>query len=145
MVFVRRELGNADADLFLPFVAILVQFGQKHPHPGMRVVEALFDGKTVRFPAFPDELVVSGQNIGPVTGYDVVDLLRYLIAEQRAFGPLVPLLRFDLALGVNLGRYALRGNAGVDRGLSLSGNFRFLAKENDAERFSFHTAAVLGL
>ena len=141
VVFVRGQLGNADADLLLPLVAILVQFGQKHPRTGVGVGKALFYGKTIRLPAFLDELIVSGQNIGPVTGDDVVDLHGHLIAEQRPFGPLVPLFRFDLALGVHLGRYALRGNAGVDRGFAFSGYFGFLAKENDAESFSFHHAA----
>ncbi len=104
MIFIRRELGNTYADLFLSFVAVLRKFRQKHPRPADFVFHAFFYGETVRLPAFLDKTVVGGKDIGTVGGYDTVDLHRNVIPQHTAFQTLVPMLGFYLASGVDFGR-----------------------------------------
>lgn len=99
----------------------------------------MFDRKAVRHFTLFDQLLVGRKDIGPVTGDDVVDLLRYFVAEQRPFGLLVPLLRLDLTLGINLRTLAAGGDASVDRGKPFARYFGSLTEENHTESFSFHT------
>ena len=80
-----------------------------------------------------DQAVVGSKDGGPVAGDDTVDLLIDLILVERTFEALVPAFRLDLALCIDFGRLAGRGDAGIDWGLALFRDFGLLAEEDNAE------------
>ena len=66
------------------------------------------------------------------------------IGAAAAFG-LIPAFGLDLALCIDFGRLAGRGDAGIDRGLALFRDFGLLAEEDDAEGGSWqHGCLVFG-
>ena len=64
----------------------------------------MFDSEAVLLLVFADQLIVHRKDIGPIACYDTINLFSYLVLIERPFEALVPAFRFDLALGINLGR-----------------------------------------
>lgn len=128
VVLVGRELRDAGADLLLAFLAVFAEFRQHHS-ARRGGAQQLFDGKAGRRLVLLDQPVVSGKDGGPVTGDDAVDLLVDFVFVERAFETLVPAFRLDLALCIDFGRLAGRGDAGIDRGLALFVTLVFLQKK----------------
>ena len=144
VVLVGRELRDAGADLLLAFLAVFAELRQQHP-TRRGGAQQLFDGKAGRRPVLLDQTVIGGQDGGPVAGYDAVDLLVDFVFVERTFEALVPAFGLDLALRVDFGRLAGRGDAGIDRGLALFCDFGLLAEEDDAEGGSWqHGCLVFG-
>ena len=142
VVLVGRELRDAGADLLLPFLAVFAELRQQHP-TRRGGAQQLFDGKAGRRPVLLDQSVVGGQDRGPVAGDDTVDLLVDLILVERTFEALVPAIRLNLALRVDFGRLAGRGDAGIDRGLALFRDFGLLAEEDNAEGGSWQHGCLV--
>lgn len=115
-------------------------------HPARRGgAQQLFDGKAGRCPVLLDQAVIGGKDGGPIAGDDAVDLLVDLILVKRAFEALVPAFGLDLALCIDFGRLAGRGDTGIDRGFALFCDFGLLAEEDDAEGGSWqHGCLVFG-
>lgn len=144
VVLVGRELRDAGADLLLAFLTIFAELRQHHP-ARRGGAQQLFDGKAGRRLVLLDQAVIGGKDRGPVAGYDTVDLLVDLILVERAFKALVPAFRLNLALCIDFGRLAGRGDAGIDRGFALFRDFGLLAEEDDAEGGSWqHGCLVFG-
>ena len=105
----------------------------------------MFDGKAGRRPVLLDQPVIGGKDGGPVAGYDAVDLLVDFILVERTFKTLIPAFGLDLALCIDFGRLAGRGDAGIDRGFALFRDFGLLAEEDNAEGGSWqHGCLVFG-
>ena len=66
---------------------------------------------------------------------------RYGVSQDASFLTLVPMLRFDPALGINLRRPAGGRDTGIDRRCALLREFRLLAEEAHAECRAYHHAA----
>ena len=132
VVLVGRELCDAGADLLLAFLAVFAELRQHHP-ARRGGAQQPFDGKTGRRPVLLDQSVVGGKDRGPVAGDDAVDLLIDLVLVERAFEALIPAFGLNLALCIDFGRLAGRGDAGIDRGFALFRDFGLLAEEDDAE------------
>lgn len=145
MVFVGRYLADAHADLSLFLVAVFGELGKQLSRPLRRVGHALFDGEARRLFALFDKLVIGRENVCAVGRYNAVDLFVDCILPQGAFEALIPMLRFDLTLGVNLRCLPAQLDAGIDRSFALAGYFGFLAEENHAEKVSFHSAVNLSI
>lgn len=105
--------------------------------------QQLFDGKTGRHPVLLEQSVVGGKDGGPVAGYDAVDLLVNRILVERTFEALVPAFRLNLALCIDFGRLAGRGNAGIDRGFALFCDFGLLEEEDNAEGGSWQHGCLV--
>lgn len=142
VVLVGRELRDAGADLLLAFLAVFAELRQHHS-ARRGGAEQLFDGKTGRRPVLMDQAVVGSKDGGPVAGDDTVDLLIDLILVERTFEALVPAFRLDLALCIDFGRLAGRGDAGIDRGLALFRDFGLLAEEDNAEGGSWQHGCLV--
>ena len=76
-----------------------------------------------------DQAVVGSKDGGPVAGDDTVDLLIDLVLVERTFEALVPAFGLNLALCIDFGRLAGRGDAGIDRGLAFLVTLVFLQKK----------------
>lgn len=142
VVLVGRELCDPGTDLLLPFLAVFAEFGQQHP-ARRGGAQQLFDGKAGRRPVLLDQPVIGGKDRGPVTGYDAVDLLVDLVLVERTFEALVPAFGLNLALCIDFGRLAGRGDAGIDRGLALFRDFGLLAEEDNAEGGSWQHGCLV--
>ena len=144
VVLVGRELRDAGADLLLAFLAVFAKLRQQHP-TRRGGAQQLFDGKAGRRLVLLDQAVIGGKDRGPVAGYDAVDLQVDLILVERAFEALIPAFGLNLALCIDFGRLAGRGDAGIDRGLALFRDFGLLAEEDNAEGGSWqHGCLVFG-
>ena len=144
VVLVGRELRDPGANLLLAFLAVFAELCQHHP-ARRGGAQQLFDSKAGRRLVLLDQPVVSGKDRGPVAGDDAVNLLVDLVLVERAFETLVPAFGLNLALCIDFGRLAGRGDAGIDRGLALFGDFGLLAEEDDAEGGSWqHGCLVFG-
>ncbi len=133
MIFVCCQLSNPHPDLRLPLVAIFGELGEEHPGTTDRMLQPLLDGKTMGFFTLLDDAVVGCEDIGPIGGDNAVDLRRHGIPQHTAFQPLVPMLRLDLALGIDFGCLAGGGDTGIDGSFALFVDFGSLAKENNGE------------
>ena len=142
VVLVGRELRDTGADLLLPFLAVFAELRQHHPARRGRA-QQLFDGKAGRRPVLLDQAVVGSKDRGPVTGDDAVDLLIDFILVERTFETLVPAFGLDLALCIDFGRLAGRGDTGIDRGLALFCDFGLLAEEDNAEGGSWQHGCLV--
>lgn len=142
VVLVGRELRDTGADLLLAFLTVFAELRQHHP-TRRGGTQQLFDGKAGRCPVLLDQPIVGGKDRGPVAGDDAVDLLVDLVLVERAFEALVPAFGLDLALCIDFGRLAGRGDAGIDRGFALFRDFGLLAEENDAERGSWQHGCLV--
>lgn len=126
--------------LFRMSIAVFGKFGKQLPRALRRVGHALFDSEARGFLALFDKLVIGRENVCTVTCDNTVYLLVDSILPQGAFKSLIPMLRLNLALGVNLSCLPVQFDADIDWGFPFFCDFSFLAEENDAESLSIHTA-----
>ena len=141
VVFVRRELRKADTHLPLPFVAVFRKLDKEHPRTRCRMFQSVLDGEAVRSLALLNKAIVGSEDVCAVSSENPVDLRRNGVSQHATFQTLVPMLRFDPALGINLRRPAGGRDTGIDRRCALLREFRLLAEEDHAECRAFHNAA----
>lgn len=101
------------------------------------------DGEAVKGLTLLNKAIVGGENVCSVSSENPVDLRRNGVSQHTTFQTLVPMLRFDLALGINLRRPAGGRDTGIDRRFALLREFRLLAEENYGKCRSAH--GCLGL
>lgn len=103
VVFVSCNLGNPCSYFCLSFFAVFRKFGKEESGGAARILEPLFDGEAVRYPALPNQSIVGCQDIGPIAVHNAVDLQGHLVSMQGAFQTLVPAFGLNLAAGVDFG------------------------------------------
>ena len=102
------------------------------------------DGEAAKGLTLLNKAIVGGENVCSVSRENPVDLRRNGVSQHTTFQTLVPMLRFDPALGINLRRPAGGRDTGIDRRFALLREFRLLAEEDHAECRAFHNAAWVG-
>ena len=137
VIFVGGQLRDAHADLLLALLAVEHQLGQQHANLLAGTLQTFLDLDGIALVAFGLQRTVNLDH--PCA--KVVDVCVHLVSEfvasrRTAFG-LVPLIYRRAALGIDLSRDSVYGNARQNRSHPLARAYTS-QKERDVKCFSVH-------
>lgn len=142
VVFIEGQLRDAHTDLLLALFAVKRQLSQQHANLFARTLQPLLDLDRIALEALGLQRAVDLDHLCA----KVIDISVYLVskfvASCRATFGLVLLIDRRAALGIDLSRNSVYGNARQDRSHSLARAYSS-QKDRDVKCFSVHSNPFL--